>query len=147
MAFSGERASRNGMKLNDATVILACLSCLALSGCASLGRGDSGYASRIVGTWAKASSSPTLSLAATTVFRRDGTFSSDAEQESKDGKKIAIHVEGSWRIEDGFLVEIVGKSNIAPPGFTTRDRIVRASATEFVYLTDKNATVTYTRLK
>lgn len=135
------------MKPAGALLALACLVFLTLSGCASAAKGGPDYARALVGTWTKSSSGPSFAMSATTEFRQDGTFSSDAEQESKDGRRIAIHVEGAWRIEDGYLVEIVKESNIAPAGFTTRDRIVRLSAHEFVYLTDKNATVTYARVE
>ncbi|MDB6026182.1 MAG: hypothetical protein JWM68_2405 [Verrucomicrobiales bacterium] len=79
---------------------------------------------QLVGDWV-ADKQPGL-VAATTKFKPDGTFSSDATFMAPDGQ-ITIKVEGKWRVERGVLIEELTRSshpNIVRPGLVTRDTLI-----------------------
>jgi hypothetical protein len=104
---------------------------------------DSTYQSNIIGIWQKTYSNPSFSMDAIMEFKSNGEFSISAIQKYNDGTQKEIYVNGNWRIEKGYMIQVVVNSNIAAPGDITKDKILKITDKEFTYNTSRNEVVTY----
>jgi hypothetical protein len=104
---------------------------------------DSIYQTNIIGIWQKTYSNPSFSMDAITEFKSNGEFSITAIQKNNDGTQKDIYVNGNWRIEKGYMIQVVVKSNIAAAGNITKDKILNITDKEFTYITIRNEIVTY----
>ena len=120
------------LRRQTCTVGAAICICGFIVGCAApitpANNADAAMAKQLIGPWEHVHGNPKQSWlkSGEYVFKRDGTFTSVAHGVG-NGLNLRIHVEGKWRIENGFLVEEVTKIShpqFAPVGLVTRDRIV-----------------------
>src|SRR4051812_10555728 len=80
----------------------------------------------IVGKWAQEiQTDQGITVKGTTTYRRDGTFTGDAEF-SVAGQTIRIALEGTWKVADGVIAETVEKSNspAVAKGQVSKDQVV-----------------------
>ena len=110
---------------------------------------DQEITKRLIGEWvAEEEGAQGLKIRAVTRYAADGKLSGEAVI-SKGEKSVKINAEGQWKIENGFLIETVEKSN-APfikPGQVTKDEILSINDTMYTYKTEQGKTKTARRMK
>ena len=77
------------------------------------------------------------------IFHDDGTFSSQGKVTAKNGAQRDINAEGTWTVDNNYLIEVVTKSNFAKPGITSKDKILQLSEEEYVYQDESGKQQTY----
>lgn len=99
---------------------------------------------QVVGTWIV--NMPPIKGTVTIVS--DGHFVSQGTINLANNT-LDIRYEGSWRVEDGILIEEVTKSDyeLLPVGHITHDKIIRINDKELVYLTKSGKMITRERSK
>jgi uncharacterized protein (TIGR03066 family) len=118
---------------------------LALNfGCASTQtKDDSLNRKLLLGAWEKTVVSNDQTKKVIILFRDDGTFSTQGKVIAKNGAHRDINVEGTWIIDNHYLIEVVTKSNFAKPGITSKDKILQLSEEEYVYQDESGKQQTY----
>lgn len=99
---------------------------------------------QVVGTWTV----DMPPIKGTVTIASDGRFISQGTINLANNT-LNIRYEGSWRIEDGILIEEITKSDseLLPVGHITRDKIIHINDNELVYLTESGKTITRERSK
>ncbi len=99
---------------------------------------------QVVGTWTV----DMPPIKGTVTIASDGRFISQGTINLANNT-LNIRYEGSWRIEDGILIEEITKSDseLLPVGHITRDKIIHINDNELVYLTKSGKTITRERSK
>ena len=86
---------------------------------------------RFVGTWSGTELRQGVAVIGKTTYAADGTFRLAVVIRRPSATPDFIQVEGTWRSEEGYLVEVITKTSnesLAPLGSTTRDRIVKVTS-------------------
>jgi len=125
---------------------------LLLTGCSHKSKPltDADIEEKIVGTWQVDGTSPSGVLANGTVsILGDGSLTCNTKY-LRGARALNIEYTGTWRVENGFLVETIkttSNSNLLAVGFVTRDRILRLDNQKLVFETENGSTVTRNRGK
>ena len=108
---------------------------LALTfGCASTqSKDDSLNRNLLLGAWEKTIVSNDQTKNVILLLREDGTFSMQGKVTAKNGARRDINAEGTWIVDNNYLIEVVTKSNFAKPGIKSKDKILQLSEQEYVY--------------
>jgi hypothetical protein len=78
-------------------------------------------------------------------FHDDGSFHSQGKVTAKDGTEREINAEGTWIVENNYLIEEVSKSNFAKPGIKSKDKILQLSEKEYIYQDESGRKQSYTK--
>ena len=101
----------------------------------------------LVGKWVEeVNEPPKVTGQVTTQYRDNNTYAGEAAL-TVDGKAVTVSVTGTWKVENGTLVEVVEKSSGGvPKGATSRDKFVAASKEEVKLTSEKGRTILLRRV-
>ena len=90
---------------------------------------------------------PKVTGRVTTQYRDNNTYAGEAAL-TVDGKAVTVSVTGTWKVENGTLVEVVEKSATGnvPKGATTKDKFVSATKAEVKLTSEKGRTILLRRV-
>jgi len=137
------------MKILSFTLLIAAIipACTALE---TKSASDASPEQKLQHTWAYRESSKNLRIEAKTAYLPGGVMNL-AGHVSQNGQIKPVLASGTWHVKDGYLYYTITKSNlpsIIPNGFTSGDKIVRVTDSEFTYISSADGkTVTEHRIR
>lgn len=128
-------------------LISLCLAGFLIAASNQLTPTDSVIQSMIIGNWIIDRSTQTASVKGNIQFSSDGTFYLQFVLNKSNSTQGYIS-KGTWKIEDGFIVETITKSNTNKPTLIiTRDKVLNIDENKYTYLTEKGDIVINARKK